>query len=77
MALLVHFPIEGARELLHRMNQDLLTLAVHLEALSQGLCLPLNQSFACQDHVTLNLMRVNIDLAGGLIIGLENVLILL
>jgi len=45
MALLVDRLIESARELLHGVDENLLALSVHLEALREGLGLPLNHSF--------------------------------
>ena len=59
------------------MNQYLLSLAVHLEALGQRLRLSLYHTFASEDHEALNLMLVDINFARSLIVRMQYVLILL
>ena len=70
MALLVNRLVKSARKLLHRVDQDLLPLTIHLEALSKRVCLSLNQPLASQYHETLDFMSVDIYLTCRLVIRL-------
>ena len=67
MTLFVNSLIECACELLHRMNQDLLALAIHLETLGECLALSLDEALTSEDHIALDLMSVDIHLASGLV----------
>ena len=77
VTLLVDGLVKGARELLHRMDQDLLTLAIHLEALGQRLGLSFNHALACENHVVLDFVRVHIHLTSGLVVSVKDVLVFL
>lgn len=77
MAFLVDCLVESGCKLLHRVDQDLLALAIHLEALGEALRLTLNHSLACQDHEALDLVSIHVNFTGRLIVSLKDVLILL
>ena len=75
VAFLVDHLVEGASKLLHWMDQDLLTLPVHLEALGEGFALPLYHSLTSQNHVGLNLVLEDFDLTRCLIVLVDDVLV--
>ena len=77
MALLVNSLIKCACKLLHRMDQNLLSLTIHLKALGQCLALALNNALTSEDHVALNLMGIDINLARSLIKRMEHALVTL
>lgn len=77
MTFLIDILVKRACKLLHRVDQNLLAFAVHLEALGKRICLSLDQTLARQDHEALNLMGVDIYLTSGLIVRLKNAFILL
>lgn len=68
MAFLVNSLVESAGELLHRMDQNLLALAIHFEALGEGLALPLDHSLAREDHVRLDLVLEHFHLTCCLVV---------
>ena len=68
MTLLVNCLVKRTRELLHGVDQDLVSLAIHFEALGQCLALPLNHAFARKDHVVEDLVLENINFTSSLII---------
>ena len=72
MAFFVNCLVESARKLLHRVNQDLLSFAIHLETFGKGVGLTFNHTLACKDHVVLDLKGEHIDFASRLIIRLQN-----
>ena len=75
MTLFVNCLVERACELLHWVDQDLVPLAIHFEALGQCLALPLNHAFARKDHVVEDLVMEDVHFASGLIVLLQDVLV--
>ena len=75
MTLLVDSLIKCARELLHWVDQDLVSFAIHLKAFSEGIAFTLNHSLPSEDHVVEDFVVEHVNFASGLIILLKNVLI--
>ena len=72
MALFVDSLVDGAGELLHGVDKNLLALAIQLEALGKGVALAFHDPLASQNHVVQDLVLVYIHLAGGLVILLQD-----
>ena len=75
MALLVNVLVESTCKLLHWVDQDLLSLAIHFEAFGKGLTLSLDHALASQYHVVKDLVMEHIYFTCRLIVLLENVFI--
>jgi len=75
MALFIDSLVKSACKLLHRMDQNLLSLPIHLETFYQGTGFSLDHSLASQYHVRHYFVLEHINLTSSLIILLENIII--
>mgnify|MGYP000409686599 CR=1 FL=1 len=73
MTFLVDCLIERARELLHRMDQDLVSLTIHLKAFGQCLAFSLNHALTGQNHIVEYLVVEYINFASRLIVLLDDI----
>ena len=72
---LVAVLFKRACKLLHRLNKNLLALAIHFKALGERVCFTLDETLACQYHVALNLVCVDVHLARCLVIRLHSAVV--
>ena len=72
VVFLVNDLLKSACKLLYRVDKNLKTLSIHLKSFGERSSLTLNQCFCFQNHVVLYLSLVDIHLALGLIVGLNN-----
>ena len=68
MTLFVNRLVKGTSELLHGVDENLVALAIHLEAFGERLALTFNHTLSCQDHVIEDLMMEHIDFTCRLIV---------